>query len=307
METKEIAERNKEMLQSEEWNKVRQAIREKVEHFTAEMEPHKSYGNTWQQVVLEYLRTGHKAEQIKQEVNVYGKTYKVLKRGKVTAFYDADGNPLFDVENVRLDREYEYACACLDKNDPSQALDAEKEGNAAGDGKIQESVQKVEESKEEKPEYTGIDGAITKLKTELKKAEDKAFAEPVIGYLIKRCGESESLASDVCQGLKTWEKCLEYIYSQAKKQAKEQYAFVRDEAVYEWAEDYFHKDDKAEEEKKAKEKAERKARQNKKSDGKMEKKNPAREASVTRKNESRTKKSSKDIEGQLDIFAMMEM
>ena len=112
--------------------------------------------------------------------------------------------------------------------------------------------------------YIGVVGAVTKLQEELKKAKDKSFADPIIKHLIERCRESESLASDVCQDHKTWEKCYKYIYEQARKQAKGSSCAVRDDVVYEWAEDYFHKDDKAEEDKKAKEAAERKKKQDEK-------------------------------------------
>lgn len=109
--------------------------------------------------------------------------------------------------------------------------------------------------------YIGVVGAVTKLQEELKNAKDKAFANPVIEHLIERCKESESLASDVCQNHKSWEKCFKYIYERARKRAKGNTAAVRDDVVYEWAEDYYHLDDKAEEEKKAKEEAKRKLRQ----------------------------------------------
>lgn len=112
--------------------------------------------------------------------------------------------------------------------------------------------------------YIGVVGAVTKLQEELKKAKDKSFADPIIKHLIERCRGSESLASDVCQDHKTWEKCYKYIYEQARKQAKGSSCAVRDDVVYEWAEDYFHKDDKAEEDKKAKEAAERKKKQDEK-------------------------------------------
>ena len=47
-------------------------------------------------------------------------------------------------------------------------------------------------------------------------------------------------------------KCYQYINEQARKQAKGNSCAVRDDVVYEWAEDYYHKDDKAEEEEKTK-------------------------------------------------------
>lgn len=160
-----------------------------------------------------------------------------------------------------------------------------------------------------------------KLEDELKKAKDKSFAEPVIGYLLKRCAEDEGLAEDVCQKHKTWEKCFNFIYESARKSAKgNSRCAVRDDVVYEWAEDYYHMDDKAEEEKRAKEKAEREKKQKedqkKRIEG-MEKRKAAKEAATTPKEsvkkEEKTKvapvekpkKNSKDMDGQMDLFSLM--
>ena len=65
------------------------------------------YEHEWSKAVLEYLENGYSSEDSKSEVEVGNTTYKILKREKVTAFYDADGNTLFDVENDRLKEEYE--------------------------------------------------------------------------------------------------------------------------------------------------------------------------------------------------------
>lgn len=101
-----------------------------------------------------------------------------------------------------------------------------------------------------------------KLKAELAKATDKSFADPIIGYLLERCEEDKGLAEDVCQGHKTWKGCLDYIYSQAKKVAKNSNrCAVRNDVVFEWAEDYYHVDDKAEAKAKAKKEAESKVRE----------------------------------------------
>ena len=167
--------------------------------------------------------------------------------------------------------------------------------------------------------------ACEKLRGELKKANDKQFADPVIGYLLKRCSEDNGLAQDVTQEHKTWEKCLQYIFEQARKQAKGNHAAVRDDVAYEWAEDYYHKDDKAEEEKKAKLAAETKAKREKAAaekkeaandktakaaakpstnkDKKVEKPAPAKEEKP--KEQAKPKKNGKEMEGQLDMFSMM--
>jgi hypothetical protein len=86
-----------------------------------------------------------------------------------------------------------------------------------------------------------------KLANELEKAKDTDFAQPIIEYLIKRCEEDAGFSEDVCQKQKTWNKCETYVYNQAKKQANgASKCAVRNDVVFEWAEDYYRKDDKAE-------------------------------------------------------------
>jgi len=312
------------------------------------------YEHEWSKAVLEYLENGYSSEDGKSEVEVGNTTYKILKREKVTAFYDADGNTLFDIENDRLKEEYEamdfstsepqsemgkvisgieqqaFEQAVNDdidtektsENEPDEIDDIQTTNETPQD-EVQEASE--EDSKENttdneatvekagnSPEYTGIDGAVTKLEEELKKAKEKSFADPIIKHLIERCRESESLASDVCQDHKTWEKCYKYIYEQARKQAKGSSCAVRDDVVYEWAEDYYHKDDKVEEEKKAKELADKKKKQEdkQKADNKLETPKPSvkkEKTPETLKSEPKPKKNNKDMDGQLDMFSLLGM
>ena len=304
------------------------------------------YEHEWSKAVLEYLENGYSLEDSKSEVEVGNTTYKILKREKVTAFYDADGNTLFDVENDRLKEEYEAMDFSTSEprsemgkvisgieqqafeqsvNDDIDADDAVPMGTASlkeiVEGIPAPTPEKVEVAKENNNSsvYIGVVGAVTKLQEELKKAKDKSFADPIIKHLIERCRESESLASDVCQDHKTWEKCYKYIYEQARKQAKGSSCAVRDDVVYEWAEDYYHKDDKAEEEKKAREKkqkeeskkldaaakrAQEKAKKNKKEEKATEKKSTVTEPKKAEKKEA-PKKKSNELEGQMDLFSMM--
>ena len=223
------------------------------------------YENEWSKAILEYLENGYSSQDSKSEVEAGNTTYKILKREKVTAFYDADGNTLFDIENDRLKEEYEAMDFSTSEprsemgkvisgieqqafeqsvNDDIDADDAVPMGTASlkeiVEGIPAPTPEEVEVAKENNNSsvYIGVVGAVTKLQEELKKAKDKEFAKPVIEHLTKRCQESESLASDVCQDHKTWEKCYKYIYEQARKQAKGGSCAVRDDVVYEWAEDY---------------------------------------------------------------------
>lgn len=85
-----------------------------------------------------------------------------------------------------------------------------------------------------------------KLEAEKKKATQKNFADPVITYLMKRCEEDQGIAEDVMQEGKTWNKCFNYIVEQARKQSNGRSTAVEDRVVYEWAEDYYHKEEKPE-------------------------------------------------------------
>lgn len=323
-----------------------------IKHFAeVKVSPHDNvYGVTWAEVVKKYLQTAYSNEDAQAEVEAFGKIYKVLRRTEVTAFYDKDGNTLFDVTNERLADEYKW----LSGNPVSEAEETEDNGDdvvedsesseeetpAEENGEAEKEVAQsepeengevhaevdgaVEDNLQKSSVYIGVVGAVTKLQEELKKAKakEKEFAEPVIEYLIERCKESESLAADICQDHKTWEKCYKYIYEAARTKLSGQSGPVRSDVVFEWAEDYYRKDDKAEEEKRAKAEAEKKKKekedQKKRIEG-MEKRKAAKsnEASpapkVNAKKEAeakaapaeKTKKNNKDMDGQMDLFSLM--
>lgn len=210
----------------------------------------------------------------------------------------------------------------------------EEQEKDAVEGKLES--QEGDESKEE-VEAAGAENAKPvkqkareKLEAEKKKATQKNFADPVITYLMKRCEEDQGLAEDVMQEGKTWNKCFSYIVEQARKQSNGRSTTVEDRVVYEWAEDYYHKDDKAEEDKKAKEAAEKKKKEKeRKEKATTSKENKARadydvarksptdnhklsEAEIAAMDRKETpkpkpKKNSKDMDGQLDIFSLLGM
>ena len=170
METKgfnenEISEQNKEALQSETWQEARKVMKTEIQHFTeapdiqhfATVKVNKNdnvYGIVWGNVVREYLKTAYSEENAQADVVSDGITYKVLKREEVTAFYDADGNTLFDVENGRLEKEYEYVM----QEDKMTAVSEEEIDNAAeaeeknADLEKEEANKEIGEAQEEKPE-----------------------------------------------------------------------------------------------------------------------------------------------------------
>ena len=294
-----------------------------IKHFTEEkVSPYDNvYGVTWAEIVKKYLQTAYSGEDIQTEVEAFGKTYKVLRRTEVTAFYDKDGNTLFDVTNERLADEYEWLTS-----NPVSEPEENGEVHTEVDGTVEENTQKSSV-------YIGVVGAVTKLQEELKKTKEKEFSEPVIEYLIERCKDSESLAADICQDHKTWEKCYQYIYESARKKLSGKSGPVRSDIVFEWAEDYYRKDDKAEEEKKAKEDAEKKKKEaeKKKEKATTTKENKARadydtarksptdnhklseeeiaamDKKEAPKSKSQPKKNNKDMDGQMDFFSLMGM
>lgn len=164
------------------------------------------------------------------------------------------------------------------------------------------------------------DRAIVKLDSEfsnLKKESEKKFAKPCMDYLKKRCEEDPAICEDILQEHKTWRKCYDYVYGQAKKELDNTSGPVWHETVFEWVEDYFHLDDKAIEEQKAKEAVERKKKQEEaakkaKKKQKSDKKKKTPEVNVTvnvsldqHKEKPAPKKRTKEMEGQMDLFSMM--
>jgi len=206
----------------------------------------RDYEFEWSKAVLEYLEKGYPAEEKNCELEVGSTTYKVLKRDTVTAFYDADGNTLFDVTNDRLKEEYE-AMESLDETEPKseigraiaviekQAFDEavymgktsladivtgnvpdptpeevqkameeqagteEAEGDEPSDDSCNQDIEEThdteaqevsekggeEEKADPEPTAKGIDGAVTKLQGELKKATGTSASAPL--YQIVRC------------------------------------------------------------------------------------------------------------------------
>ncbi len=336
IENSSLSEERRKALQSETWQKAREGMRERkeVKHFSEEAGADNEYGPEWNEVVREYFKTGYKAADKGCNLEVDGVIYKVLRRDKVTAFYDSDGDTLFDVTNERLTKEYESLEKDSNLSGEEESAPEEQKESPENNLSIPEENGKPEENKGTTGEAEHTDSvsavisenaadvkerAKKKLEDELRNARDKSFADPVIKYLLGRCEEDKGLSEDILQKHKTWEKCLSYVYSLARKQASGNGMAVRDEVVYEWAEDYYHKDDKAEEAEKAKKAAEAKkkaaewaVKSKASSDKPKTEKKAAQEkqkvpASAEKAEEKRTRRSSKDLESQMDMFSMMGM
>ena len=76
---------------------------EEVPYFRKGGEP---YGYTWYGIVKEYLKTAYTEDSAK--IKFMGNEYLILRRPERTFFYDAQGNTLFEVENTRLEDEYNW-------------------------------------------------------------------------------------------------------------------------------------------------------------------------------------------------------
>lgn len=80
-----------------------------VIHFTAgDRTINGAYGATIAAVVRAYVDNGYERPEKECEVTAFGMEYKVLKQSDVTAFYTDAGQKVFDVENARLEEEYQY-------------------------------------------------------------------------------------------------------------------------------------------------------------------------------------------------------
>lgn len=290
---------------------------ENVRHFTTEQKDENTYGWPWNEVVKKYLESGYSSDQKECQVTIREKEYKILKRDAVTVFYDADGNTLFDVTNDRLKREYESDRGEEEENEEDSSFVEMGTASLADavTGNIPAPTPEEVETAKKANAGDVLAKAKQKLEEELKQAKDKDFADPIITHLLKRCEEDPGMAEDVAQAHKTWSKCFKYIQDQARKRAKGNCAAIRDDVVYEWAEDYFRLDDKALEEKKKKERKEledkRKAEaaKRKSASGKQKKKAAAKKDNEDKKAAAPDKKGktpkNKEPEGQMSLFDLL--
>lgn len=290
---------------------------ENVRHFTSEQKDENTYGWPWNEVVKKYLESGYASDQKECQVTIREKGYKILKRDTVTVFYDADGNTLFDVTNDRLQREYESDQGEEEKNEENSSM--VEMGTAslvdAVTGNIPAPTPEEIETAKKANAGDVVAKAKQKLEEEVKKAKDKEFADPIIRHLLKRCEEDPGMAEDILQAHKTWLKCFAHIRGEAKKRADGNCAVVRDDLVYEWAEDYFRMDDKALEEKKEKErkaqeeKRKAEAAKKKSGSGKQKKKADAKKETEEKKTPAPEKngkpQKNKEPEGQMSLFDLL--
>ena len=103
-----------------------------------------------------------------------------------------------------------------------------------------------------------IAAALEKINTAMADCQEKRVpAEPIVKYLLEKCGEDEELAGLVIQEHKTLGKCFEFVYEQVKNHLDSKDGWVEDNDVYLMALDYFNLDDAELERRKEQEQAQR--------------------------------------------------
>lgn len=151
-----------------------------------------------------------------------------------------------------------------------------------------------------------------KLEAEKDKATQKGFADSIITYLLGRCEEDPGFAEDIMQEGKTWDKCFEYIVSQARKQKTGQCAAVEDRVVYEWAEDYYRAEGRQQSGGKSKavhqeptqnpDSSEHRKSNRIPDKNTPESKKPAKKAAADKQQKKKTDPASSELPGQMTLF-----
>ena len=149
--------------------------------------------------------------------------------------------------------------------------------------------------------------AYKKLKAKKESAKGVVYADLILSHLMERVKEDYGLSRDILQEHKTWQKCFSYITERARKMAdKSNCVMVIHYDVFEWAEDYYHLDDKAEEERKAIEAEERKKKAEEDRKRRLEKVAPAKESDNDEISAvSKFIDTKKTVKGQMSIFDLM--
>ena len=71
---------------------------------------------------------------------------------------------------------------------------------------------------------------------------DKKYAQVIANYLLERIETDECLRTKIEETNKTLKGCVDYVKSEAKKQAEDGVAMVEDSQVYDWCVHYFLED-----------------------------------------------------------------
>lgn len=325
-----IPEQNKEALQSETWQDARKVMKTEIQHFTETPEfrhfaavkvskNDNAYGAAWGNVVREYLKTAYSGENAQADVISDGIAYKVLNRGEVTAFYDADGNTLFDVENKRLEKEYGYVMEEILKAGQTGSADKGQEA-AEGETRFYSSGEGKLTAEE--------DEMIASVRPEFKEAM-KAQMDLVFQELISWTKQDPEFEKKVLLAHKSMKRCMKFCADRAmglREPSDQEKADARSnnipivspvgsDMLFGWIKEYYDKDDKAEVEKEKKAAAAQKKSADKKKTADRKKAAPKgnspklQEKKPKEKKEDTAvppKKRDRSLSGQISMFDLLE-
>lgn len=269
------------------------------------------YDQNHGRIVSAYLRLRRPGE-----FEVEDNKYKSLDRGEITAFYTADGDTLFKVENTRLSAE------------------AEVTGEEMAESLKEAEEQKKRKIEGEKPCVSGETRLLAEenemlhsVKPEFKKVMQKQL-DLIFQELIIWTKQDPEFEKKVLLAHKSIKHCMKFCADKAmglreptdqeKTNARQNnvpiMTPVGSEMLFEWIKEYYDADDKAEAEKEKKAAADKKKAVNKKKAEpkktveKEEQKKKAAEKKETTKKEDVpkvvkvSKKQEKDLSGQMSMF-----
>lgn len=225
-----------------------------------------------------------------------------------------------ETEIDRLETETDVDSKTIGQDEtelPESKLEDESGNESSAEAEKTENTKSIKQKAKEKLEAekalktTKVNGCMV----------DESITSETIDYLMKRCEDDQGLAEDVIQDNKTWYKCLEYIIDQVKKKSGGASTAVKHCVVYEYAEDYYHKEEKPETAKKEKgkkpattKKTEAPAKkvteikkdiQETKNDSKVSEKPEKKDAASKQQKTEKTSTKSSGLNGQMSLFDLL--
>ena len=225
-----------------------------------------------------------------------------------------------EADTDRLEAETDVDSKTIGQDEtelPESKLEDESGNESSAEAEKTENTKSIKQKAKEKLEAekalktTKVNGCMV----------DESITSETIDYLMKRCEDDQGLAEDVIQDNKTWYKCLEYIIDQVKKKSGGASTAVKHCVVYEYAEDYYHKEEKTETAKKEKGKKPattkkteapdkkvteiKKDIQETKDDSKVSEKPEKKDAASKQRKTEKTSTKSSGLNGQMSLFDLL--
>ncbi len=225
-----------------------------------------------------------------------------------------------EADTDRLEAETDVDSKTIGQDEtelPESKLEDESGNESSAEAEKTENTKSIKQKAKEKLEAekalktTKVNGCMV----------DESITSETIDYLMKRCEDDQGLAEDVIQDNKTWYKCLEYIIDQVKKKSGGASTAVKHCVVYEYAEDYYHKEEKPETAKKEKGKKPattkkteapdkkvteiKKDIQETKDDSKVFEKPEKKDAASKQRKTEKTSTKSSGLNGQMSLFDLL--